>query len=82
MESVATIRSENPIDDTTFGELSQLIINNWHLFEPVFQSKTAVSTLMNQLNTLRGPNAHCNPTNKIEYDRLKLAVRSWFDLMS
>lgn len=81
-ESVATIRSEDPIDYTTFGELSQLITDNWILFEPVFQSKKAVSTLMNQLNTLRGPIAHCNPTNEIEYDRLKLAVRSWFDLMS
>lgn len=77
-----TPRSEKLIDYTTFGELSQLITDNWELFDPVFQSKTAVSNVSNQLNLLRGPIAHCNPTDELEQERLNLAVRTWFKIMS
>lgn len=82
IDSGITPRSDNLIDYTTFGELSQIITDNWDLFEPVFNSKIAVSNVSNQLNLLRGPIAHCNPTDELEQDRLNLAVRSWFRLMS
>jgi hypothetical protein len=82
IDSGVTPRSDRLIDYTTFGQLSQLITDNWELFEPVFQSKTAVSNVSNQLNLLRGPIAHCNPTDELEQDRLNLAVRSWFKIMS
>lgn len=82
VDSGITPRSDQLIDYTTFGELSQIITDNWELFEPVFNSKSAVSNVSNQLNLLRGPIAHCNPTDELEQDRLNLAVRSWFRLMS
>jgi hypothetical protein len=82
VDSGITPRSDNLIDYTTFGELSQIITDNWELFEPVFNSKSAVSNVSNQLNLLRGPIAHCNPTDELEQDRLNLAVRSWFRIMS
>ena len=82
IDSGITARSDKLIDYTTFGELSQIITDNWELFEPVFNSKTAVSNVSNQLNLLRGPIAHCNATDELEQDRLNLAVRSWFRLMS
>lgn len=82
IDSGITARSDELIDYTTFGELSQLITDNWELFDPVFQSKTAVSNVSNQLNLLRGPIAHCNPTDELEQDRLNLAVRTWFKIMS
>ena len=82
IDSGITPRSERFIDYTTFGELSQLITDNWDLFEPIFQSKTAVSNVSNQLNLLRGPIAHCNPTDELEQERLNLAVRTWFTIMS
>ncbi len=82
IDSGVTPRSDHLIDYTTFGELSQLITDNWDLFDPIFQSKTAVSNVSNQLNLLRGPIAHCNPTDELEQDRLNLAVRSWFKIMS
>lgn len=82
VDSGITPRSEELIDYTTFGELSQLITDNWDIFDPVFASKRAVSNITNQLNLLRGPIAHCNPTDELEQDRLNLAVRSWFKLMS
>ncbi|NNM74919.1 Swt1 family HEPN domain-containing protein [Enterovirga aerilata] len=82
VDSGITTRSDRLIDYTTFGELSQLITDNWDLFDPVFQSKSAVSNVSNQLNLLRGPIAHCNPTGELEQERLNLAVRSWFTIMS
>jgi len=82
VDSGISPRSEQLIDYTTFGELSQLITDNWELFDPVFQSKTAVSNVSNQLNLLRGPIAHCNPTDELEQERLNLAVRTWFKIMS
>lgn len=82
IDSGITPRSDRLIDYTTFGELSQLITDNWGLFDPVFQSKTAVSNVSNQLNLLRGPIAHCNPTDELEQERLNLAVRTWFKIMS
>jgi hypothetical protein len=82
IDSGISPRSDQLIDYTTFGELSQLITDNWELFDPVFQSKTAVSNVSNQLNLLRGPIAHCNPTDELEQERLNLAVRTWFKIMS
>lgn len=82
VDSGITPRSENLIDYTTFGELSQIITDNWDLFDPIFSSKTAVSNVSNQLNILRGPIAHCNPTDELEQERLNLAVRTWFKIMS
>lgn len=75
-------RSDHLIDYTTFGELSQLITDNWDIFGTIFNSKTAVSNVSNQLNLLRGPIAHCNPTDELEQERLNLAVRTWFKIMS
>lgn len=82
IDSGITPRSDRLIDYTTFGELSQIITDNWDLFDPIFKSKSAVSNVSNQLNLLRGPIAHCNPTDELEQDRLNLAVRSWFRIMS
>lgn len=82
IDSGITPRSDKLIDYTTFGELSQIITDNWDLFETIFNSKTAVSNISNQLNLLRGPIAHCNPTDELEQERLNLAVRSWFRIMS
>lgn len=82
IDSGITPRSDNLIDYTTFGELAQLITDNWDLFDPIFQSKTAVSNVTNQLNLLRGPIAHCTATDELEQDRLNLAVKTWFKIMS
>lgn len=82
VDSAVTPRSDYLIDYTTFGELSQLITDNWDLFDSIFRSKKAVSNITNQLNLLRGPIAHCNPTDELEQERLNLAVKSWFKVMS
>lgn len=81
IDSAVTPRSDEPIDFTTFGELSELIKQNWDLFGAIFSSIKAVQRVMTNLNTLRAPIAHCSPLADDEVVRLQLSVRDWFRLM-
>jgi hypothetical protein len=76
-----TLRSDDELDFCTFGELSGLILANWDIFSGMFSSKRAVERVMSQLNSLRGPIAHCSPLAEDEIVRLGLAVKDWFRLM-
>ncbi|MEA2441313.1 MAG: hypothetical protein QOH76_2737 [Thermoleophilaceae bacterium] len=76
-----TPRSDDLLDFTTFGELSQIIISNWDAFGAILSSQKAVQRVMANLNSLRGPIAHCSPLAEDEVVRLRLAVRDWFRLM-
>ena len=46
VDSSITVRSENNIDYTTFGELAQIINQSWDLFAPLFTSKQAVQRVL------------------------------------
>jgi hypothetical protein len=76
-----TLRSDDPMDFTTFGELGEIIRANWDIFGGVFSSQPAVTKVMSALNVLRGPIAHCSPLAEDEVVRLRLSVRDWFRLM-
>ena len=81
-DSGFTIRSEENIDYTTFGELSQIVTNNWNVFENLFKKgKKSFQKIMTNLNQLRGPIAHCSPLADDEKVRLELTVKDWFRLM-
>lgn len=77
----ATLRSDDPLDFCTFGELGVLIGENWDVFGGMFRSKNAVGRVMARLNSIRGPIAHCSPLDDDEVVRLRLTVRDWFRLM-
>ena len=81
VDSAMTRRSNDELDYTTFGELSVLICGNWELFGAVLTSQKAVEKIMGNLNSLRGPIAHCSLLAEDEVLRLQLAVRDWFRLM-
>ena len=81
VDSAVTLRSTEPIDFTTFGELGEIIKSNWDLFGAIFNSKRAVEKVMANLNVLRGPIAHCSPLAQDEVVRLQLSLRDWFRLM-
>lgn len=81
LDSGVTQRSEDPIDYTTFGELSVVITTNWELFGTIFTSRRAVERVMSNLNTLRGPIAHCCPISEDEALRLNLTVKDWFRMI-
>jgi Swt1-like HEPN len=76
-----TPRSDERIDYTTFGELSDIIKSNWDIFGGIFSSVKAVERIMANLNSLRGPIAHCSPLAEDEVVRLSLTFRDWFRLM-
>jgi hypothetical protein len=76
-----TPRSDEPLDFTTFGELAEIIKRNWDVFGGMMSSVKAIERVMANLNTLRGPIAHCSPLAEDEVVRLRLAVRDWFRLM-
>lgn len=80
-DSGISLRSTNELDYTTFGELSQIITNNWDIFGSILRSKKAVEKVMSSLNTLRGPIAHCSMLAEDEILRLQLTIRDWFRLM-
>lgn len=81
IDSGVTRRSDDPLDYTTFGELSQIITSNWDIFGSIFKSKKAVERVIGNLNTLRGPIAHCSKLAEDEIQRLTLSVRDWFRIM-
>lgn len=76
-----TPRSAEPLDFTNFGELGEIIKSNRDVFGSMFPSQKAVERVLANLNTLRGPIAHCSPLAEDEVVRLRLSVRDWFRLM-
>lgn len=76
-----TPRSLEPLDFTNFGELGEIIKANRDVFGSMFPSQKAVERVLANLNTLRGPIAHCSPLAEDEVVRLRLSVRDWFRLM-
>ncbi|MCG8494239.1 MAG: Swt1 family HEPN domain-containing protein [Sneathiellales bacterium] len=83
LEAAVTPRSSNPIDYTTFGELSEIIKSNWALFGGgVFTEIKAVEKVMSNLNSLRNPIAHCSPLAEDEVLRLELSLRDWFRIIA
>ena len=80
-ESGVTPRSEDEIDYTNFGELGEIVRKNWEGFDAIFSDQKAFSRVMNSLNTLRGPIAHCCPLAEDEVVRLALTLKDWFRLM-
>lgn len=81
LDTGMTPRSDDLLDFTTFGELSDIIKTNWDVFGGTLSSRKAVERVMSNLNSLRGPIAHCSALAEDEVVRLNLSVRDWFRLM-
>ena len=81
LDTGMTLRSTDSIDFTTFGELGEIIRSNWDIFGAIFNSQKAVTRVMSNLNSLRGPIAHCSSLADDEVVRLQLSVKDWFRLM-
>jgi hypothetical protein len=74
-------RSNELIDYTNFGELGEIIKANWTVFSDMFRDIKAVERVLNNLNTLRAPIAHCKSLVDDEVMRLHLSLRDWFRQM-
>lgn len=80
VDSAFTQRSDDELDYTTFGELGDITRKNWDKFGDLFNSQKGFNRVMNNLNLLRGPIAHCSPLAEDEIVRLR-TVLDWFRLM-
>ena len=76
-----SVRSDDNIDYTTFGQLGEIIRENWSDFAGMLSNQSAVSRVLYGLNMLRGTIAHCGALAEDEVDRLKLAIRDWFRVL-
>lgn len=76
-----SVRSDDDIDYTTFGQLGDIIKDNWSDFAGMLSNQSAVSRVLWGLNMLRGTIAHCGVLAEDEVDRLKLAIRDWFRVL-
>lgn len=77
-----TLRSNQMIDYSNFGELGEIIKANWDVFGDTLNDITAVQKILAALNTLRAPIAHCKALAEDEVVRLDLSLADWFRQMS
>jgi len=80
-QAAVTTRSDEEIDYSTFGQLSDIIRENWADFAGMLSNPNAVGRVLSGLNMLRGTIAHCGVLAEDEVDRLKLAIRDWFRVL-
>jgi len=80
-DAAMSIRSEKDIDYINFGELGEIVRNNWDSFAPIFSSQRAFERIMSDLNRLRSPIAHSCLLPEDDILRLRLTVRGLFRLM-
>jgi hypothetical protein len=80
-EAGVSPRSESDIDYITFGQLADIIKENWQHFAGMLSNLAAVSRVLSALNMLRGTIAHCGVLAEDEVDRLKLAIKDWFRVL-
>lgn len=72
-----SVRSDEIIDYTTFGELSIIIDANWDQFSDVLRNKNAVKRIFSSINQIRSPIAHCNVLADDEVSRLMTTLKDW-----
>lgn len=81
-EAGISLRSEANIDYTTFGQLGEIVKQNWEDFAGMLSNPPALSRVVYQLNMLRAAIAHCGLLADDEVDRLKLAIKDWFRVLA
>jgi energy-converting hydrogenase A subunit M len=81
-DTTMSIRSEDPLDYTNFGELIDIFNANWADFSDTLRSPKAMQTILSQFNKIRNVVAHSCALNEDEITRFKLLVKDWFRIQS
>jgi hypothetical protein len=82
MDSIMSIRSEDPLAYTNFGELISIFDANWRDFSDTLPSQKAMQLILAQFNKIRNTVAHSCELNDDEITRFKLSVKDWFRIQS
>ncbi len=81
-DTTMSIRSEDPLTYTNFGELISIFDQNWSDFSDTLRSQKAMQTILSQFNKIRNVVAHSCALNEDEITRFKLLVKDWFRIQS
>lgn len=81
-DTAMSIRSEDPLDYTNFGELVDIFNANWSDFSDTLRSPKAMQTILSQFNKIRNVVAHSCALNEDEITRFKLLLKDWFRIQS
>ncbi|MGD0339519.1 MAG: Swt1 family HEPN domain-containing protein [Bacteroidota bacterium] len=76
-DSVFSIRSEDPLTYTNFGELIDIFNANWDDFSDTIRSKKAMQQSLVQFNQIRNVIAHSCELNDDEITRFELLIKDW-----
>jgi len=82
MDTIMSIRSEDPLAYTNFGELISIFDANWKDFSDTLRSQKAMQQILSQFNRIRNTVAHSCELNDDEITRFKLSVKDWFRIQS
>ncbi len=81
-DTTMSIRSEDPLSYTNFGELISIFDANWVDFSDTLRSQKAMQQILSQFNKIRNVVAHSCALNEDEITRFKLLVKDWFRIQS
>jgi energy-converting hydrogenase A subunit M len=81
-ETAMSIRSEDPLTYTNFGELIDIFSANWADFSDTLRSEKAMRQTLSSFNKIRNIVAHSCALNEDEIARFKLTVKDWFRIQS
>ena len=82
LDTTMSIRSDDPLTYTNFGELISIFDANWADFSDTLRSQKAMQTILAQFNKVRNLVAHSCVLNDDEIVRFKLLVKDWFRIQS
>lgn len=81
-DTTMSIRSDDPLSYTNFGELIGIFDANWADFADTLRSQKAMQQILSQFNKIRNVVAHSCELNEDEIARFKLLVKDWFRIQS
>jgi hypothetical protein len=81
-DTTMSIRSEDPLSYTNFGELIVIFDATWNDFSDTLRSPKAMRAILSQFNKIRNVVAHSCELNDDEITRFKLLVKDWFRIQS
>ncbi|MGH7986142.1 MAG: Swt1 family HEPN domain-containing protein [Candidatus Binataceae bacterium] len=81
-DTTMSLRSDDPLTYTSFGELISIFEVNWADFSDTLRSQKATRQILSQFNKIRNVVAHSCELNEDEITRFKLLVKNWFRIQS
>jgi len=81
-DTTMSIRSEDPLSYTNFGELIVIFDATWDDFSDTLRSPKAMRSILSQFNKIRNVVAHSCALNEDEITRFKLLMKDWFRIQS